>query len=63
MKCFFVVLFIILGVIIVFGIFFINKVMYLKKKIEEEVFEREMKKYFCIEDFDVFYKEEIYIFL
>lgn len=61
MKRFFAALFTILGAITALGIFFTNKVMYLKKKTEEEVLERETKKHFRIEDFDALHKEEIHI--
>ncbi|PRT06158.1 alpha/beta hydrolase [Bacillus wiedmannii] len=61
MKRFFAALFTILGAITALGIFFTNKVMYLKKKTEEEVLERETKKHFRLEDFDALHKEEIHI--
>ncbi len=51
MKRFFAALFTILGAITALGIFFTNKVMYLKKKTEEEVLERETKKTFSYRGF------------
>lgn len=47
MKRFFTALLTILGALIGIGIFFTNKVMYLKKKSEEEILERETKNIFA----------------
>ena len=61
MKRFFTALFTILGALTAIGIFFTNKVMYLKKKTEEEVLERETKKHFHLDDFKAIQKEEVHI--
>ncbi|MDM5156297.1 alpha/beta hydrolase [Bacillus sp. DX1.1] len=61
MKRFFTALLTILGALIGIGIFFTNKVMYLKKKSEEEILERETKKHFRVEDFESIPKEEVFI--
>ncbi|PEE41953.1 alpha/beta hydrolase [Bacillus pseudomycoides] len=61
MKRFFTALLTIIGALIGIGIFFTNKVMYLKKKTEEEILERETKKHFRLEDFNAIPKEEVRI--
>lgn len=45
MKRFFAALFTILGAITALGIFFTNKVMYLKKKTEEEILKEKRKTF------------------
>ncbi|EMA6341458.1 alpha/beta hydrolase [Bacillus cytotoxicus] len=61
MKRIFMTVLTILGALIGIGIFFTNKVMYLKKKTDEEILERETKKHFHLSDFQALPKEEIWI--
>ena len=59
-ETFFAALFTILGAITALGIFFTNKVMYLKKNRGRSTRKRN-EKHFRIEDFDALHKEEIHI--
>lgn len=59
MKAFWKTLLAIIGTLIGIGIFFTNKVMYLKKKTEEEILERETKQHFRLKDFEALQKEEV----
>ncbi|AWC29691.1 MULTISPECIES: alpha/beta hydrolase [Bacillus cereus group] len=61
MKRIFTTVLTILGALIGMGIFFTNKIMYLKKKTDEEILERETKKHFHLSDFQALPKEEIWI--
>lgn len=61
MKRLFAALLTTIGALLGIGIFFTNKVMYLKKKTEEEILERETNKHFRLEDFNALPKEDVYI--
>lgn len=61
MRAFWTTLLTICGALIGIGIFFTNKFMYLKKKTEEEILERETKQHFRLEQFEALQKEELYI--
>lgn len=61
MKAFFSLIGIFIGMLFGVGVFFTNKIMYLKKKTDEEILQREANTNFDLKKFQSIEKEEIWI--